>query len=618
MSLIKPWLNRKRLTGIQFRSKMILSFFLVIGLTALIMGYSYYRIMSRELKASMLEGLEKLTEQTVDTLELHFKTIGSIGYSYFSDTSVQQFLEGTPSFDNQKYYRNKLEGQKMQTPLISYIQMTRLGGEQFSSYYYYNSTLRSMMADDQKTLHEQARLLDGFPLWTVSITTAKNELKAIHTISYVQQMKRITSNSQYPVGYIQIAMDPDILEKAFLGLDNDEGSSYIVDREGTIIFTSTNDRIGKSIAGDPLFTAYRNNLTGSRYADFQFSKNDKKYIGFAHSLSYGGWTVVGSVPLDRILHKVNVFRNTLILIAVISFVFAMLLGSIIANGVTRPLKELNKKMKLVEMGDFQAYIHVKGADELSTIQHSFNKMTAEIRKLIMKVYETELLKKEAEIKALQSQINPHFLYNTLSTIDSLSSINGDMRVSHICLALGNMLRYNLNGGSFATIQEEINHLNQYLSIYQIRFSDQFHYEMKVDEQVEDVVIPKFLIQPLVENAIIHGLEQKLGYKSVQVAIRSLDEQRLEISVADNGTGMDPAAIEMLERRLTDPSKLAFRHSPSSAKTRIGLANVLKRIEMYYDLNPVISIESTVGEGTRIQFILPKQTGGGDKHEDHDR
>ncbi|MBW7460842.1 histidine kinase, partial [Paenibacillus sepulcri] len=251
-------------------------------------------------------------------------------------------------------------------------------------------------------------------------------------------------------------------------------------------------------------------------------------IGFYRALGYGDWLVIGSVPLDRIVNKVNAFRNLLVLIALASFLAAMLIGSAIAAGFTKPLKELNKRMKQVEKGDFQAFIDVRGTDELSTIQHSFNKMTYEIRSLIHKVYETELLKKEAEIKALQSQINPHFLFNTLSTIDSISSIDGDERISYICLALGGMLRYNLNGGGLATVREEVAHLNQYLSIYQIRFGGLFVYEIDVEPGIEELIVPKFLVQPLVENAIVHGLEQKVGPKFVRVALTSLDEATLRI------------------------------------------------------------------------------------------
>ncbi|BBH24883.1 histidine kinase [Paenibacillus baekrokdamisoli] len=613
-----PQPSLRALRTLQFRSKMILSFFIVIGLTAVIMGYSYYRMMSHELEDSTLQGLEKMTEQTVDTLELHFKTVGNIGYSYFSDTSLQKFLDNTPTFDNLQYYRNKLEGQKMQNPLISFIKITSLDGEQVSSYYYYNSSLRSLMDENQREMYQEAKQLDGFPLWAVSITTDKNALIPIHTISYVQQLKRITTNSQHPIGYIQIDMDPAILEKAFLGLQNDDGSTYyIADSKGRIIFTNTNDEIGGSIAKSPLFTAYKQENISNRYVDFRFKEGNNSNIGFSQSLHYSDWVVIGSVPLDRILHKVNVFRNTLIFIAVISFLAAMLLGSIIAAGVTRPLKELNKKMKLVEMGDFQASIQVKGADELSTIQHSFNKMIAEIRKLISKVYETELLKKEAEIKALQSQINPHFLYNTLSTIDSISSIDGDQRVGDICLALGNMLRYNLNGGSLATIKEEVTQLTQYLSIYQIRFAEQFHYEMNVEEGIEELIIPKFLIQPLVENAIIHGLEQKVGYKSLHVIIRSLNHEQLEFVIADNGVGMDAATLELLSKRL-DPLSGSVIRNPLSSRTMIGLANVFKRIEMYYECDPKVHIESNPGIGTVIHFVLPKRAAGGDKVEGHDR
>jgi two-component system sensor histidine kinase YesM len=601
----------------QFRSKMILSFFIVISLTAFIMGFSYYRIMSNELEASTLQGLEKMTEQTVDTLELHMKTIGNIGYSYFSDTSLQKFLDGPPNFDNQQYYRNKLASQKIQNPLISFIAITRLDGEQLSSYYYYNSSVRTLLDREQEGLYQNAQKLDGFPFWTVSLTTINSTVIPVKSISYIQLLKRITMNEQHPIGYIKIDMDPGILEKTFLGLQNDDGSIYyIADREGHVIFTGNNEDIRGSIAKSPLFAGYKKGTQANRYVDFRFQDDNKTYIGFYHKLNYDGWVVIGSVPLDRILQKVNTFRNTLIVLAAISFLTAMLLGSLIADGVTRPLKELNKKMKQVEMGNFQAFIEVKGADELSTIQHSFNKMTSEIRKLISKVYETELFKKEAEIKALQSQINPHFLYNTLSTIDGISSIDGDERVSHICLALGNMLRYNLNGGGLATIQEEVKHLNQYLSIYQIRFAELFSYEIYVEPGIEELILPKFLIQPLVENAIIHGLEQKVGFKSVRVALGSLDENSLKIIVEDNGVGMDPAMIELFHRKLSNPLGIASRQS--SSRSRIGLANVFNRIEMYYDSDPQVHIESHPGVGTRIQFILQKQTAGGDNHEGPDR
>ncbi|MBP3965652.1 sensor histidine kinase [Paenibacillus sp. DLE-14] len=594
----------------QFRSKMILSFFIVISLTAFIMGYSYYRIMSNELEASTLQGLEKLTEQTVDTLDLHFKTIGNIGYSYFSDTSLQKFLDAPLNFDIQQYYRNKLASQKVQNPLISFLAITDLKGEQISSYYYYNASVRTLLDQEQAILYRKALDQDGFPFWSVSYTTISTTVTPVKTISYIQLLKRITMNAQHPIGYIKIDMDPRVLEKTLLGLQSDDGSNYyIADAGGTIVFSRKEEEIGKSIAGTPLYTGYKDAQANKKYMDFRYEDDDENTnIGFYHKLGVSDWVVIGSVPLDRILQKVDTFRNTLILIAAISFLIAMLLGSIIAASVTRPLKELNKKMKLVEMGDFQAFIEVKGSDELSTIQHSFNKMTSEISTLISKVYETELLKKEAEIKALQTQINPHFLYNTLSTIDSISSIHGDERISYICLALGKMLRYNLNGGNIATIREEMDHLNQYLSIYKIRFPEKFHYEIHTDEQIDDYILPKFLIQPLVENAIIHGLEQKVGYKFVRVSLMSLDEHSLQIIVEDNGVGMEPAIIELFHRKLSDPNDIMSRQV--SSRTMIGLANVFKRIQMYYDTDPQVVIDSKPGAGTRIYFVLPKQTAGG--------
>jgi two-component system sensor histidine kinase YesM len=594
--------------NMQFRNKMILSFFIVISLTALIMGYSYYRMMSRELEASTLQGLEKMTTQSVDTLDLHFKTISNIGYSYFSDTSLQKFLDGPPNTDNEQYYRNRLTSQKLQNPLISFISITRLGldSQQISSYYYYNRNVKSLLDEEQANLFDKALQMDGFPFWTVSHTTISTTVTPVKSISYIQLLKRITMNAQHPIGYIKIDIDPGVLDKIFPGLQKGDASRYyIADRSGHIIYTQNKEDIGKSIAGSPLFAAYKQTTKSNDYVNFRYKNQNKTYIGFYEPVNAGDWIMIGSIPLDQVLKKVNSFRHTLIFIAMISFLTAMLLASLIAAGVTRPLKELNKKMKQVEMGDFGATIEVKGKDELSTIQHSFNKMTAEISSLISKVYETELLKKEAEIKALQTQINPHFLYNTLSTIDSISSIDGDERVSFICIALGSMLRYNLNGGSLATVQEEITHLNQYLSIYQIRFANQFAYEIEVEPGIEDIIIPKFLIQPLVENAIIHGLEQKVGKKTVRVTLGSVDEFTLKFMIEDNGVGMDPAMIELFHRKLSNPNDIVSRQS--SPRTMIGLANVFKRIQLYYESDPRVEIYSQPGAGTKIYFELPKRT-----------
>ncbi|UVI27534.1 cache domain-containing sensor histidine kinase [Paenibacillus spongiae] len=601
----------------RFRSKLILSFFIVISLTATIMGYSYYRITSEEWKTTTLQGLERLTEQAVNTLNLHLKTVANTGLGYFMDISLQKFLDGPPSFEDQQYYRNKLEGQLIQNPLISSITVARMDGEQYSSTYYYKPELRSLMKDELNRVGKLAHQKEGVPEWTVSLTTTRSSLTPVNTISYVQELKRITSSSQYPVGVLKIDINPTVLNNALAGLSDSDGSTYyMTDSNGIVIFAEDSAFIGQSIANKPIFQGYKQAAGRSGTINFRFQEDNKAYIGFYRKLNDAGWIVLGRAPLDRIMQKVNTFGKTVLFIALVSFLIAMLLASIISASVTRPLKLLNKKMKQVEMGDLRAVINVTGSDELATIQHSFNKMTYEIRTLITKVYETELLKKEAEIKALQTQINPHFLFNTLGTIDSIAAINGEPRIGYICQSLGNMLRYNLNGGSFATIREELMQLNQYLSIYRIRFADQFHYEMHVEDGIHELTIPKFLLQPLVENAIIRGLESKIGYKQVQVCIRHVDDRLIEFVIQDNGVGMDTAALQALTQRLAD--KTVLLPGRTSSRAMIGLSNVMSRIQMYYGFNAQIQIKSKPDLGTSISFRIPKQMIGGALNEGHDR
>jgi two-component system sensor histidine kinase YesM len=617
MKLTNRWLGIHTL-HLQFRSKLILSFFTVISLTALIMGYSYYHIMREELETSTLQKFEGLTAQTVNTLNLHLKSIGNTGLSYFSDTFFQRYLDNPSTFEDQQYYRDKLSVQRKQNPLVSAINVVRLDGKELSSNYYYNSELRGLITQELNRVGRIAMQQDGFPFWTASFTTPSNSLIPVQTISYVQQLKRIKPSSQHPVGFLKIDMNPLVLDNVFQGLQDNNGSTYyLIDAEGNIVFTKEKDKIGQSLETDPIFMGYKRFMGNLISMNYRFQREGEDYIGFYHKLDYNGWIVLGSAPLDRVLQKVSTFKITVILIGLTSFLTAMLLAYIIAASVTRPLKELNKKMKQVEMGNFKAFIKVKGGDELSNIQYSFNRMTSEIRELISKVYETELLKREAEVKALQSQINPHFLYNTLSTIDSISSINGEHRISFICQALGDLLRHNLNGGNFGTVKDEAHYLEQYLSIYQLRFGDQFRYKIQIEPLTELVIMPKFLLQPLVENAIIHGLENKIGYKEVRVVIHSINEQMLEVIIEDNGVGIDPTTMSILQKRIYEKYTPANGQSPPN-RLMIGLLNVFKRIEMYYNLNPEFHIRSHPGEGTTITFSLPKQMRGGSSHEDHDR
>ncbi|MBB6671373.1 cache domain-containing sensor histidine kinase [Cohnella nanjingensis] len=591
----------------QFRTRLILSFFIVVSLTAAIMGFSYYRIMREELKTSTVQGFERLIGQSADALSLQLETIRNIGLSYFTDVSLQKYLDNPVSFEDKQYYRNKLEVQRMQIPTLSNLTIVTLDQDQISSMYYYNQKLRSLMNDELMRVARLAAERDGAPLWTSSVATGRNSLTPTPTISFVQQLKRVTSNEQHPVGYLKIDLDPAVIRHAFQGLRGEAANAYyIVDDAGTVVFAEDETEIGRSLAGDPLFVGYRQAVASpAQAASFAVADDRASYIGLYRQLNLSGWVVLGKAPLNRVYEKVNRFRNTMLAIGLAAILAAMLLSSLISAGVTRPLKMLNKKMKQVEMGDFDAFIEVKGRNEFSTIQHSFNKMTAEIRHLITKVYETELLKKEAEIKALQSQINPHFLYNTLGTIDSLSAINGEMRIVHICQALGGMLRYNLNGGSFATIREELNHLDQYLSIYVIRFAGDFRYEIEAEPGTETRTVPKFLLQPLVENAVIHGLEPKIGTKEVKIRIR-FDGGELAFTIEDNGVGMASETLLRLQDRLCSPGGfVSERVSPTRAE--IGLANVCSRIQTTYGRDPRMVIRSLPQTGTRIDFSIP-QTG----------
>lgn len=255
----------------------------------------------------------------------------------------------------------------------------------------------------------------------------------------------------------------------------------------------------------------------------------------------------------------------------------------------------------IKKGETDLRADTENKDEIGELGENFNEMLDQMEELREKESRANLLLSQAEYKALQAQINPHFLYNTLETMSSIAEIRNCPEVSMLSQSLSNIFRYSLNmKDQLSTVAQEINHLKNYCYVMSVRMQDNIEYVYDIDESLLKERIPRISIQPLVENALNHGLRNKRGEKKVQIRIKRQDEN-LVISVRDNGMGMDAEQInESLQK-----NEMIQTEKGSS----IGLYNINARVKILYGDQYGIHIESAPGEGTCVFIVLPAEKKG---------
>ncbi|MFB9326431.1 sensor histidine kinase [Paenibacillus aurantiacus] len=391
-----------------------------------------------------------------------------------------------------------------------------------------------------------------------------------------------------PVGAVLIDMRLGIIQRIVeAGAPGKSGFVFIMDEMGGIVYSPVNRIVYRIWGGD------MTGVSGSGVQHIQGEPYQILYNTFATS----GWRIVGAFPLNESLEVVTNIQKFTFMIALLTLLVAMAASWYLTNSIVRPIGKLRSLMKKVEEGELALRFPSKTNDEIGQLGHSFNNMVSEINNLIELVYKEQQSKREAELKALQSQIKPHFLYNTMDTIQWMAIDRGADDIVEIVSALTLLFRNSLSKGQeIIPLRSELDHVRSYLTIQMARYEEKLRCELDVPDELLGRHVVKILLQPLVENAIYHGIKPKEGGGTIRIT-GSADEERMTLVVEDDGLGIPPDRLARMNEALKAGRK-------SAEDNGYGLYNVNERIQLIHGSAYGLVVESRQGVGTKVMLRLP--------------
>ncbi|WP_167357157.1 cache domain-containing sensor histidine kinase [Paenibacillus pectinilyticus] len=401
------------------------------------------------------------------------------------------------------------------------------------------------------------------------------------------------------LGVIGLFTDISLLRDVCSKISSTAGEQIVIlDKSNTIVYDLNERHIGLHASQPDLGLAFLQGIDVSG-ANGQLLKvpGGNRYM-MVSRIPSAEWTFVRIIPEKALFGDGQQVQNRLILLIFAFTVLSLVMSASISYGIIKPLKRLIESMRRIERGDLTIRLQVNSNDEIGNLSKGFNKMINEIERLINDVYLTSMREKEAELNALQAQINPHFIYNTLESIRMTARMKRDMDTASMISTLGSLLRYSINTRNrVVEVKEEIEHLNNYIVLQNRRFGDKFELVLDIPNDLLSLKVIKLLFQPIVENAIYHALETK-DEKGVIKISGFAGREKMWFDIEDNGKGMTSEQLEELMRHINDEDSFA------QGSRGIGLRNVHERIKLYCGEGYGLRIESKPELGTIVRLELP--------------
>jgi len=575
--------------NLKIRRKLMLSFMLLIIIPIVIIAIISTTISIEIIKIKTDRYSHDMLFQITKTFETRLEKIEDISFNIVFNQEVQDMLfkaqNGRLSQYDASLIRRSIESilasQVLYHNEIYAIYVISTGGY----VYQLNKTKQDygLMEEQLESIYAEK----GGTVWFGGQNNSK-----------VTALTRIINSkiTQKPIGYLVIYVEEDFLYELIANNYSIEGGKiYIIDAYNKIVSTDDKTQIGESM---PI--AHENLSDNYSFATYNID-GKLQYMATSKFMN-NGWKIVSCVPVAIYNKEIYILRVYILILTLVILIVANVLAWGISLTISRPIRKLTDVVEEYGKSDLSLRAQVSSKDEIGELAITFNKMAQNIDELVVKVYEERLMKQDAELKSLRMQINPHFFYNTLDTINWMARVQGIDDIGIVAKSLGDLMRSTINDRDYVTIIEEIASLNNYILIQKYRYKDRFDMAIDIAPETENFYVPKMVIQPLVENALHHGIEPSFEKGIISVQTR-LSDSNLVIKVTDSGSGISAETIEKI---------IISTNSADYLSDSIGLRNVIKRINtLFHNKNDYeknhgygVDIHSEIGKGTSIAINMP--------------
>ncbi len=540
--------------------------------------------------------------QTSNSVEGFFHAYDNIILDIYTDSSYIDNLKYINVWDTKNYFiakhqiEQKLENIVYAYPEILGIAIVGLNGDATfydavtlsgeESYCFDVSDIRtdSMFKDSLKEKHA---------IYSCTIHKSDRNYGNKNYFYIAHQLTDFNNYKNGPVGSIILCIDESALRTIYsAGMDFNSNLTFLINQKGDIISFPLETYVGSKLNygyGNDIITSTKEFFTNNNFMD---SKQLEVHVS---SIKNGAFILINVQNLTYALKDVQNISKIIVFIGILFGIVCIFIAMSFAGGTDKSVKKIIHAMGKADKGDYDIQINLEGKDEFAKIAHHFNDMIVRIKESNQQEKDALVRKKNAEIKSLEAQINPHFLYNTLDAINWVAVEHEEFHISKMLINLANILRYSIHRcNEIVTLQEELEYLKKYIYLQQERFCYSFQFMIHIDDALQDCRIHKLLIQPLIENILVHGFPGSTGHDEIDIEIQMQYDTYLQIRIKDNGKGMSKELVEQFNN---------YDYRQDTVGTSIGVRNVITRMKLYYGSNSYFHVDS--GEsGTIVTLMIP--------------
>ncbi|MFS0726218.1 cache domain-containing sensor histidine kinase [Paenibacillus sp. 1P07SE] len=599
--------------------QLFVYFLIVIVFSLSMVGIFSYLESSRAMDAQVEKYMAQVINNAAMQTDNQLMTFERVSNSILSQQIVKRFLDMDPA-DSYEYYNfsNQIRKDVFQRVLITYptqIHMIYILGDHGRSIFDHNQSFSAISVDPSARLQELgAKTPDTGEIAILNTSLLQSDRDEVITVA-----RKIRGYASYDVkGVLAIEFNKQQLTDLWSQLDLGEGGYFfILDRFGEVIYEPDDGALAALLETDVREPILRGENRLVRKV------GEERAMVVSRTSEYSGWSLAVSVPLAELRAPISSIRTTTITVGLVTLVLGSVIAIRFGRSIVRPIRHLKDGMRETEKGN---WTHIEGPsrqDEIGGLVHSYNLMVGRLSEMIERVYDAELEnqktqlrlqatlleRQRAEYQALQLQINPHFLYNTLETINCYAIVQDVGDISEMVEAMAYMLRYSVQTHlEEITIANELNHVRNYLIILKHRIQREFEVEVLVPPELLLQKMVRLTMQPLVENVFQHAFPDGIGPEHY-IRIDAREEAgRLLITVADNGAGMSAERLALLRSRLLQNRLAGGEEDEAIRDSRggIGIMNVHRRIQMVFGNDYGIQVDSTPQCGTTVTMSMPQE------------